>query len=218
MATERFGARIAPAGLTLVQELVNTHAVERGGGTDLLADRASAEEWLRGAAREWARGRGLDAPDLSLSPEDWEALRNLRATVDEMLSVPVGERPATATGTRVSVRRRAQAVLVSDDEGRVAMVPFGVGGAWLESAVWSEILLAQWTGEWSKLKLCREPGCRSAFYDTSRNGSGVWHNVRTCGNMANLRASRSRRKIPAQADDGAGSGPKPANPRGALPA
>jgi predicted RNA-binding Zn ribbon-like protein len=36
--------------------------------------------------------------------------------------------------------------------------------------------------------------CRSAFHDGSRNGSGVWHNVRTCGNTADLRASRARRR------------------------
>ncbi|GII55053.1 hypothetical protein Pth03_34420 [Planotetraspora thailandica] len=208
VATERFGARTAPAGLALVQELLNTHAVERGGGGDLLSKRTSAEEWLQGAAREWAVSRGLGAPELSLSQEDWEALRNLRATVEELLAVPADERPSSPAGTPVGVRRRAQVVLVTDDEGRVVMAPFGSGSVWLESAVWSEILLAQRTGEWVKLKLCREPGCRSAFYDTSRNGSGVWHNVRTCGNMANLRASRIRKKTGTPADDGADSGPK----------
>jgi predicted RNA-binding Zn ribbon-like protein len=216
VATERFEARTAPAGLALVQELINTHAVERD-GSDMLTDRTSAEEWLRGAAREWARSRGLDFPELSLLQADLEALRDLRATVEEMLAVPADDRPADMAGTSVGVRRRAQVNLVSDDEGRVSMVPFGTGGGWLESAVWSEILLAQRTGEWSQLKLCREPGCRSAFYDTSRNGSGVWHNVRTCGNMANLRASRIRRKTRTPAHDSAGSGPEPANPQDAPP-
>ncbi len=53
---------------------------------------------------------------------------------------------------------------------------------------------AQHDGGWSRVKLCREPRCRSAFYDASRNGSAVWHNVRVCGNITNLRASRARRK------------------------
>jgi predicted RNA-binding Zn ribbon-like protein len=216
LATERFGARTAPAGLALVQELVNTHAVERD-GPDLLTDRTSAEDWLRGAADEWARSRGLDSPGLSLPQADLEALRELRTTVEKMLAVPPGERPVDMAGTQAGVEQRAQVSLVSDGEGRVGMVPFGTGSRWLESAVWSEILLAQQGGDWAHLKLCREPGCRSAFYDTSRNSSGVWHNVRTCGNMANLRASRIRKKSRTPADGGADHSPEPANPRDTPP-
>ncbi|GAA1279945.1 hypothetical protein Psi02_73460 [Planotetraspora silvatica] len=212
LATERFGARTAPAGLALVQELVNTHAVERD-GPDLLTDRTSAEDWLRGAAREWARSRGLGVPEPSVDQADLEALRDLRTIVEKMLAVPPGERPADLAGTQVE--QRAQVSLVSDDEGRVGIVPIGTGGRWLESAVWSEILLAQQDGDWAHLKLCREPGCRSAFYDTSRNNSGVWHNVRTCGNMANLRASRIRKKTRTPADGSADHCPGPADPQDA---
>jgi predicted RNA-binding Zn ribbon-like protein len=39
--------------------------------------------------------------------------------------------------------------------------------------------------------------CPCAFYDRSRNNSRVWHDVRTCGNVANLRASRARRRAAA---------------------
>ena len=73
-------------------------------------------------------------------------------------------------------------------------------------------LLAQQTGAWSRLKLCRESGCRSAFYDTSRNGSGVWHNVRSCGNIANLQTSRARKKTRTAAHSGSGNSTQQANP------
>jgi predicted RNA-binding Zn ribbon-like protein len=52
---------------------------------------------------------------------------------------------------------------------------------------------AQENTEW-RLKLCRNPECAVAFYDRSKNSSAVWHNVKTCGNAANLRASRARRR------------------------
>jgi len=198
MATERFGAHTAPAGLALVQELVNTHAVARD-GADLLADHATARQWLRGAADQWARVRGLQPPGLSLSETDLQALRELRAAVQEMLAIPPGQRAADPFGGPHAVTPRAQAQLVSDSQGQVAMVPLGAGGSWLASAVWAEILLAQHSGAWARIKLCREPGCRSAFYDASRNGSGTWHNVRTCGNITNLRASRARKKIRTKA-------------------
>jgi predicted RNA-binding Zn ribbon-like protein len=45
-----------------------------------------------------------------------------------------------------------------------------------------------------RLKTCRNPRCQVAFYDRSRNVSGVWHSVRTCGNAINLRAHRQRRR------------------------
>ena len=197
MATERFGAHTAPDGLALVQELVNTHAVARD-GTDLLADHVTAQQWLRGAAGQWASVRGLEPPELSLSRTDLHALRELRAVVQEMLAIPPGQRPAGPFSGMETVTQRAQAQLVSDRRGQVTMVPLGTGSSWLASAVWSEILLAQHSSAWSRIKLCREPGCRTAFYDASRNGSGTWHNVRTCGNITNLRASRARKKTQAK--------------------
>ena len=202
MATERFGAHAAPRGLALVQELVNTHAVATG-DPDLLDEQATAQRWLQQAARGWGRAHDLDAPGAAVPAGDLPALRELRAVVQEMLAVPPGQRPAGPFRGGDGVTPRAQARLVTDREGQVGMVPAdtGSGADWLASAVWAEILLAQRDGTWSRVKLCREPGCRTAFYDASRNGSGVWHNVRTCGNVTNLRASRARRKA---RDDAAG--------------
>jgi predicted RNA-binding Zn ribbon-like protein len=194
MATERFGARSAPGGLALVQELVNTHAVRRN-GEDLLAGRASAQRWLDLAAGQWGEARGLTSPDPALAEADLPALRDLRSVVIEMLAVPGDQRPE---GMPVGAEVQATVNLVADDAGRVGIEPVGTGGRWLTSAVWSEVLLSQQTGTWSRLKLCREPGCRSAFYDTSRNRSGVWHNVQTCGNITNLRASRTRKRVREQ--------------------
>jgi predicted RNA-binding Zn ribbon-like protein len=50
-----------------------------------------------------------------------------------------------------------------------------------------------------RLKICRNPRCRVAFFDRSRNNSGVWRDVRTCGNAANLRAYRARQRAAGNA-------------------
>ena len=60
--------------------------------------------------------------------------------------------------------------------------------------IWGEVFLAQRADTWKRLKLCHKAACSSAFYDRSKNNSGVWHDVKMCGNAANLRASRARRR------------------------
>ncbi|MEV4629459.1 CGNR zinc finger domain-containing protein [Micromonospora sp. NPDC049523] len=190
MATGRYGLRAADTGVALVQELINTRSVE--GAPDLLAGRGSAQEWWDGSIRHWAAVRGVAVPQGELSDEDAAALRRLRATFERF--VDSGELPAEAVpGVTVTLAPGA--------DGVVRPVPTGRGPDWLASALWSETLLAQQSDTWSRIKLCRNEDCRTAFYDASRNRSGVWHDVTTCGNVANLRAARARkRRITADGD------------------
>jgi predicted RNA-binding Zn ribbon-like protein len=48
-------------------------------------------------------------------------------------------------------------------------------------------------GTWSRMKACRNDGCRWAFYDHSRNRSGAWCQMETCGTQAKMRTYRQRR-------------------------
>ncbi|WP_329459639.1 CGNR zinc finger domain-containing protein [Streptomyces sp. NBC_01497] len=189
MATGRYRLRQAPGGLALVQDLVNTKGIQAY-RPDLLATPESASAWLADAVQAWAGERDTNAPeDVShITADDLPRLRELRAAVDALLPAGTGARQPVEDIPSTRIR------LTPGPEGRVAVVPVGSGAAWAASAVWSEILLAQLDGAWSRLKLCRNEDCASAFYDTSRNNSGVWHDVRTCGNAANLRASRARRR------------------------
>ena len=210
MSTGRYGIRVAPDGLALVQELLNTRAIEPY-GADLLGARQTGARWLRETTEAWAGEQGLSAPESAPSATDLARLTDLRAALASMLTSPhgtgsgAGTGTGTGTGTATGARagraptpaiapRRAAAELVAGPDGRVRIVPAGPPGEWLESAVWAQVLLAQAGGTWPRLKLCRREACGSAFYDLSRNNSGVWHDVRTCGNVMNLRASRLRRK------------------------
>ncbi|WP_230486657.1 CGNR zinc finger domain-containing protein [Nocardioides anomalus] len=58
-----------------------------------------------------------------------------------------------------------------------------------------ELLLARAAGVLARLKVCANPDCGAAFFDASKNSSRRWHDVKTCGNTANLRASRERRRV-----------------------
>jgi len=51
-------------------------------------------------------------------------------------------------------------------------------------------------GNWSRLKVCANETCQLAFYDSSRNRSGRWCSMATCGNRMKGRAYRQRHGAP----------------------
>ncbi len=184
-ATSRYRLRVAPSGLALVQDLLNTRAIGEY-GPDLLTDGSAATAWATEAGAAWTESSGTPAPALVLTDRDARRLRSLRSTLRSLVldaRVPGEAQPDATTGFALS------------DSGQVHLLPRGSGAQWIASAVWAEVLLSQQSSTWQRLKCCREPACGSAFYDQSRNNSGVWHDVKTCGNRANLRTSRARRRI-----------------------
>jgi predicted RNA-binding Zn ribbon-like protein len=188
-ASARHGVREAPAGLALLQELINTRPT-MSYGADLLVTADDAQRWLTEALATWSRVSGLPAPTLLLSATDLRSLRRLRTTFENVLLAGANPEPDGALPPA-----DVPVSLVPDADGWVRMVPTGRGTRWLASALWAEALLAQQAGLWPRLKLCHNADCRAAFFDTSRNNSGVWHDVSTCGNTANLRAFRERKRL-----------------------
>jgi CGNR zinc finger/Putative stress-induced transcription regulator len=181
-ASHRYRLASAPGGLGLVQDFLNTVRIGEY-GPDLLADTALAGAWATDAVRTWSALRGVDAEPPSLSDADLSKLRALRDTIAKMVA---GEAPR-GTGS-------VSASFALSDTGEVRLEPAGSGWRWLASALWGEILLGQQDGTWRRIKQCHNHHCGSTFYDRSKNNSGVWHDVKTCGNAANLRASRARRR------------------------
>jgi predicted RNA-binding Zn ribbon-like protein len=193
-ASERFGIAMAPGGVALVQDFLNTKAIEDH--PDLLADPTSAQSWVTHAVRAWSTTRGDDVHPPSLNPADVTRLRALRATIAGLITGDVSGSPGIGS---------VPASFALSDQGEVRLEPAGSSWRWLASALWGEILLSQQTGTWRRLKQCHNPDCRSTFYDRSKNNSGVWHSVKVCGNAANLRASRARRR--QHSDTTAGASP-----------
>lgn len=180
-ATSRFLLDPAPDGLALVQDLVNTRPVAPYDVRDLLGTVADARRWTTEAVATWAAQSGATGGVGRVTSVELVGLRRLRRDVGRLL---LGE----------GVPRPVPTTLVVDPDGLLRLQPSGTGVRWLASAVWGEVLLAQRDGRWDRLKVCRNPLCPCAFFDRSRNNSRVWHDVRTCGNVANLRASRARRR------------------------
>lgn len=176
----QYGLALAPGGLFVAQELLNSGlpaAPER----DPLHTLEATSAWLSATLREWAARTGQAPPTLSVDEADLPRLRRARERLRAWLA---GEAPPGA-------HARVQLGLGADR--RVSYAPGGSGAAGLEALVAVELLLAERTGTAARLKVCANPDCGAAFYDGSPNSSRRWHDVRTCGNVANLRASRARR-------------------------
>ncbi|POX36838.1 hypothetical protein C3486_31525 [Streptomyces sp. Ru73] len=192
-ATERYYPTAVPGGLGLVQDLLNTASGGRPRRPDLLGEVTAAQEWAAAALRSWAEGTGRARVRLTLTEEDLPHLRALREQLRRALTArheAADGEPVRFTSCLLRVSLHGDATLTAEPEG--------AGGHWLTSAVLGEALLAQATGTWQRLKICRNEKCGGAFYDRSRNNSGVWHSTRGCGNAANLRASRQRRRAREQ--------------------
>jgi len=198
--TERCGLLPAPDGLALVQDLLNTREIGPG-GTDLLDNATLVRTWLPDVLESWASDTGRSGREnewaTRLSERELAGLRALRATV---LRLVEGELPAVdGSSTNIQVSKTELRVTTT---GEIRLEPTGSGWHQLEAAIWLQVYLAQQNGAWGRLKICRNPVCGSAFFDRSRNNSGAWHDVKVCGNAANLRASRARKRLAAT---GAGS-------------
>ena len=124
-------------------------------------------------ARSWFRARGL--PTNGLRADEARRVRDaLRSCADAACRSP----------------------------GDLALVPLRVvptpdGGLDLASdsplgpLVATAVRLA-FEGSWERLKLCGLDSCRYAFFDESRNRSGRWCSMASCGNVAKSRAFRER--------------------------
>lgn len=183
VASQRYGCASAPGGLGLVQDFLNTRGID-GYGPDLLGDPELARGWAAAAIRAWSSVRDVNLQAPELSDGDLVKLRSLRAAIEQLVA---GEPPSSG-GVGVV------ASFALSDAGELRLDPSGSGWRWLASALWGEILLSQHADTWRRIKRCHNHRCGSTFYDRSKNNSGVWHDVKTCGNAVNLRASRARRR------------------------
>ncbi|SCE74597.1 CGNR zinc finger domain-containing protein [Micromonospora chokoriensis] len=198
-ATARYDLDAAPGGLGLVQDLLNTISAGTPRQPDLLDDPGSATEWARLAVAQWSAATGRPAPDIPLDPAGLQALRIFREElldgIDKRLSrTPDLGQSADASDGIPAGSRTTEATLRLDRDGSVHLDPAGAGADLLISLILAGLFEAQIADVGRRIKTCRNPRCRVAFYDRSRNNSGVWHSVRVCGHPTNLRAHRARQR------------------------
>jgi predicted RNA-binding Zn ribbon-like protein len=170
--------------LGLIQDFVNTRELDPE--REVLATPDALAGWLRvhGLLRD---GPAVDA-DLRRAVELREALRRL------LLANNGGE----ASDADVALLNRA--ALESSLRprflagGQVALEPDAGGAQGALGRLLAEVSAAMNDGTWPRLKACANDECQWAFFDRSKNRSGHWCSMESCGNRAKARHFRQRRR------------------------
>ncbi len=154
---------------------------------DYFADGESVGRWLQ--------DRGFE---LSPAPtdEDARAFRRARAAIGAWLQYRChgGEIEERTRTVIASLSERAPLLLQLDDDGALRLAPASRDMAGLLSELMAVLHRADVLGNLDRIKVCADPGCRWAFYDSSKNRSRVWCDMGTCGARSKVRAYRSRLK------------------------
>jgi len=165
-ATARYGLLPAPAGLALVQDLLNTRANDAH-EQDVLGDSASAELWAAHAIYAWSVERAVSCRLPVSTEHDVARLRGLRSAVEHALAGNPRGRLDDFVGA---------AQFVATGTAAISWIPKGHGWRWFCGAILGEILLSRNADNWRRMKLCRNDACRAALYDRTWDLSAVWHN------------------------------------------
>jgi predicted RNA-binding Zn ribbon-like protein len=182
---ESTAAKTAPQPLYLVQRFVNTVDLESG------EDELTSPE----ALRDWFAERGLMEGSEKVGPADLrraiDVREGLRAVLLQNNGLPLDserverlDRAVRRAGVRVRFTPGKDPELVSDAEG--------VDGA--IARLMAIVAAAVEHGRWERLKACPREECEWAFYDKSKNRSGRWCTMESCGNIEKAKAFRERHK------------------------
>jgi predicted RNA-binding Zn ribbon-like protein len=175
----------APGRLELLQRFVNSY------------NHDFPPEWDRigtpETARAWLRAKRLVAPDDRITDADVARLRELREALRALALANHGASPDAAVAATIRrVAHTAQLSVAVDATGRTSLEPAGGGVDRAVATLLAILHEAQLTGDWSRMKGCRQ--CGYAFFDRSKNRSAAWCAMSICGNRTKNRAYYRRRR------------------------
>jgi predicted RNA-binding Zn ribbon-like protein len=172
-----------PHQLDLVIDFVNTLDLEKD--TDELAG-PGLEDWFSTRKLYTPRTHSLDDRDRGQAIDLREALRAL------MLANNGGTPDARAGGELERIARAGELGIHFEPDGAVTLAPSSQEFAGSLARLLVPVARASADGTWQRAKACRADDCQWAFYDRSRNRSGVWCEMAVCGNRTKVRAYRER--------------------------
>jgi predicted RNA-binding Zn ribbon-like protein len=181
---EAAGSSVVPPELALVKAFLNSVDIEEG------SDAFGTDETLRG----WLRERGLPGGETTWTTSDRRGLVDVREAIRAIVGAHGSPPSVEALGVIGAAARTASLVVTIDADGLADLRPTGRGADALVARLLADIASAQRIGTWPNLRICRRDVCRWAFYDASRNHSGVWCTMSICGNRTKSSRLRRRRR------------------------
>src|SRR3954447_10429585 len=170
-------------GLEAVRRFVNTVHHEKGEVGEELTSAADLAAFL---AEQGHPGVHVKPADLRRALEVREALRDVMgANNGEPLN-------PDAVDLLNKTAARAKVVAAFDDHASWRIEPASHGVDGVLGEMLATVFRAMSDGSWARLKACGNPDCRWAFYDSSKNRSGRWCEMASCGNRMKARAFRER--------------------------
>ena len=180
-------AKTAPQPLYLVQRFVNSADLETG------EDELTSPD----ALRDWFAERGLMDPADPVSGADLRRAIDVREGLRALLLANNGAELDEAAVERLDRAASRAGVRLSFARGEPELVPDAVGVDGAIARLMAIVAAARGDGSWHRLKACPREDCEWAFYDRSKNRSGRWCTMESCGNVEKARSYRERHKATA---------------------
>jgi predicted RNA-binding Zn ribbon-like protein len=178
-------SKTAPQPLYLVQRFVNS--VDLESGEDELAS--------PDALRAWFAERGLMEAGDDVSAADLKRAVDVREGLRAVLLQNNGLPLDRARVERLDRAVRRAGVRVRFVPGRdPELVPDAIGVDGAIARLTAIVAAAVEHGRWERLKACPRDECEWAFYDKSKNRSGRWCTMESCGNIEKAKAFRERQR------------------------
>jgi predicted RNA-binding Zn ribbon-like protein len=170
-----------PGALGVLQDFLNTADIESE--TDLVATPSALAAWLteNGLLGD---GEKVSALEHGRALDLRERLRDALEARTHGATSPSAEAHLNHIAAGVPLRIRFEDAARLEPAQRRAAPALGPILATVYDAMRDESV--------SRLKVCRNEGCRWAFFDTSRNRSGAWCSMAICGNRQKGRVYRRR--------------------------
>jgi predicted RNA-binding Zn ribbon-like protein len=177
-------------GLEAVRAFVNTVHHEQGEVEEGLETPAGLAAFLV--------DQGLADKRVTARPADLRRALEVREAIRDLLSANNGE-PLRAEAVEVLNRAAARSRVVAafDDHASWRVEPASEGVDQALGRLLATVFRSMSDGTWSRMKACGNPDCRWAFYDGSKNRSGRWCEMASCGNRMKARAFRARARVAA---------------------
>jgi predicted RNA-binding Zn ribbon-like protein len=178
----------APGRLDVLQRFLNLHDHQPGVPGDLPPSPDLVREYL------------VDAELLEAgAPYPTEAhrrLMDLYEAIHRALAAPEADGAGARSAARIQEVAHGASFRLRFD-GEPALEPAGDGVDAAIGALLAILFLAELDGSWSHVKECASATCHSVFFDRSKNHSGKWCSMQSCGNQHKVRAWRERHRSDA---------------------